>query len=139
MIRYVLDTDILTLWREDHPQVLSRIQAQAAGSVGVSVISVQEQLSGWYGLLTRVRRRDQVAFAYRGLAETVSFLAGVPILPFTEPAILRFEHLLTLKLNVGRMDLRIAAIALENNAAVVTRNQRDFGRVPGLVTEDWSV
>lgn len=62
-----------------------------------------------------------------------------PLLSFPEPAILRFENLRSLRLNVGLLDLRIAAVALENGLTVVTRNRRDFGRVPGLATEDWSV
>jgi tRNA(fMet)-specific endonuclease VapC len=53
-------------------------------------------------------------------------------------AIARFETLLGLKLNVGKKDLRIAAIALEAGCAVVTRNERDFRRVPGLAVENWA-
>jgi len=62
------------------------------------------------------------------------------ILSFTETAIQRFDHLVSLRLGVGRMDLRIAAIALESGGlTVVTRNQRDFKHVPGVTTVDWSV
>jgi tRNA(fMet)-specific endonuclease VapC len=43
------------------------------------------------------------------------------------------------RLNVKSNDLRIAAVALDLGGIVVTRNLRDFGRVPALVCEDWSV
>jgi tRNA(fMet)-specific endonuclease VapC len=77
--------------------------------------------------------------AYRSLAECIPFLAKFSILAFPESAIARFEGLVALKLNVRKMDLRIAAIALENGAVVATRNARDFQRVPGLVVQDWTV
>jgi tRNA(fMet)-specific endonuclease VapC len=36
------------------------------------------------------------------------------------------------------MDLKIAAIALTRDATVLTRNLKDFSRVPGLRVEDWA-
>lgn len=66
-------------------------------------------------------------------------LDGFTLAPLTVPAVARFEALDRAKLNVKKNDLRIAAITLELGAAVVTRNRRDFGRVPGLMIEDWSI
>jgi tRNA(fMet)-specific endonuclease VapC len=51
----------------------------------------------------------------------------------------RYNGLVSMRLNVGKMDLRIAAIALEHGAVVVTRNTRDFQRIPGVTVEDWTV
>ena len=47
-----------------------------------------------------------------------------------------YDGLLAQNLRVGTMDLRLAAIALSQNLTVLTRNLRDFGRVPGLKVED---
>jgi tRNA(fMet)-specific endonuclease VapC len=88
--------------------------------------------------LRRVKRNEDLARVYQHLADGVQFLGKLQILSFTERAILRFEGLLALKLNVRAMDLRIAAIVLEHGATLVTRNTRDFQRVPNLVFVDWS-
>ena len=65
-------------------------------------------------------------------------LSRLEILLYTEDAIARYNKLRTRKLNIGKMDLRIAAIVLEHAATLVTRNLRDFSRVRDLNLEDWS-
>jgi tRNA(fMet)-specific endonuclease VapC len=51
----------------------------------------------------------------------------------------RFHALWIMRLRIGTMDLKIAATALANDATLLTRNTSDFGRIPGLRIEDWSV
>lgn len=36
------------------------------------------------------------------------------------------------------MDLRIACIALVTSSTLLSRNLRDFRKVPGLAVEDWT-
>ena len=139
MSLYVLDTDILSLYQHAHSVVCQNVTNHPHNEIAITVITVQEQLFGWYHLLGQTKKPDQLAIVYQSLAETLQFLARWPILSFSEPAILRFEQLLTMKLNIGKMDLRIAAIALQLGHTVVTRNTRDFRRVPGLSIEDWTV
>ena len=140
MSLFVLDTDTLTLFQHRHAQVCQQVAGHPSTDVVITVITIQEQLDGWRNALNRARTRQTIAEAYDFLGTMLlpAYL-HFRVLLFPEPAILRFESLVALRLNVGRMDLRIGAIALENNAKVVTRNQRDFSRIPGLVLEDWSV
>ena len=138
MSRYILDTDTISLFQDKHPQVCARIAATDPQDMAVSVISVEEQLSGWYTYLRRSKTASQQAYAYRSLAETVQFYSRFNILSFAESAIARYRSLSKLHLGVAGWDLRIAATALNEDATVVTRNLRDFQLVPGLRCEDWS-
>jgi len=138
MSLFVLDTDILSLYWEGEEAVRQRVDARPAEELAITVISVEEQLSGWYSLIRQAKRPPQRAQAYRRLADCVLYLAGWRILPYTEAAMTRVQELQGQKLNVGQMDLRIAAITLEHGGTVVTRNLRDFQRIPGVTCENWA-
>jgi tRNA(fMet)-specific endonuclease VapC len=137
MIAFVLDTDILSLWQHSHPAVAGHV-ANHADELAITIITVQEQLDGWRDRLSRAKNRKQLAELYQWFTDTVQFVSRVKIVSYPETAIERYETLRGLKLNIGKMDLRIAAIVLELGATLVSRNTRDFGRVPGLKLEDWS-
>jgi tRNA(fMet)-specific endonuclease VapC len=139
MSLFVLDTDLLSLYYRGDRTVVQRVDARPATELAISVITVDEQISGWYTLTRQARQPEHIARAYANLAESVVRLARWRILPYTESAIARVAQLKALRLTVRLMDLRIAAIALENSAAVVTRNRRDFSRIPDLRVEDWSI
>lgn len=138
MSLHVLDTDILSLLQDRDTTVTARVASYRPEELAITVISVEEQLSGWYRRLRRAKKPVDLARIYDRLTATLTTLSRLRILSFSEPAIHRYKNLQSQRLNVGRMDLRIAAIALEHQASVATRNVRDFRRIPDLVVEDWS-
>lgn len=138
MSLYVLDTDTFQLFQDDHPLVVARVLAIAPSDRAISVVTVEEQLSGWYAQLRQAKQPERLLWAYRRLAATTRFLARVQIVDFEEAALQRYEGLKKSKLKIGTNDLRIAASVLARSAILVTRNMRDFQQVPGLHLEDWS-
>jgi tRNA(fMet)-specific endonuclease VapC len=138
MSLYVFDTGMLTLLQHQHSVVCTRAAQHPPTELAITVITVEEQLSGWYRRLRKARTPKEIAIAYQRLTESVTALAKVQVLTFSETAVYRYHHLLTLKLNVRKMDLRIAAIVLEHQAILISRNLRDFQRVSELQLEDWS-
>jgi tRNA(fMet)-specific endonuclease VapC len=135
---FVLDTDILPLFQHGHPVVVRRCLAVNPVELAITVISVEEQLSGWYALLRRAKRHADLAWAYLQLGDTVRFLGSFQIITCTAQALAHYDLLLSMKLNVRKMDLRIASVVLERGAVLVTRNVRDFQRIPSLQIEDWT-
>jgi tRNA(fMet)-specific endonuclease VapC len=138
MTRYVLDTDILTLFQLGNPEVLRHVQECSSGQLAITIISVEEELRGWYTKVRQAKKPDQLARAYQHLTDAIRFLANLELLSFTEPAIARYEGLRKSHSTKGKNDLRIAAIVLEHGNTLVTRNVSDFQAIPGLTIEDWS-
>ena len=138
MTCYVLDTDMVSLAMHAHPIVMERILEHDSDVLAVSVITIEEQVRGWYDQLRKAKTDEMLARTYRRLGETVEAFSDLHVLPFEVPTISRFRSLERMKLQVRSMDLRIAATVLECNAILVTRNLRDFERIPGLTIEDWT-
>ena len=138
MSLYVLDTDTLQLFQDEDANVVAHVRAVAPADLATSVVCVEEQLSGWYTALRQAKQVEKLAWVYRRMAQNVAFLSRLKIIDFDETAIRRYQALAKLKLNVRKMDLRIAASVLECGATLVTRNLRDFKPIPGLKLTDWS-
>src|SRR5262249_26469656 len=132
MTPYVLDTDTLTLYQENHLAGVGHVAQHPPADIAITVLTVEEQLSGWYTRLRRAKDIDDLAAVYERLTATSASLGRFRILAFTKPAILRFELLCAAKLGVAKMDLRIAAVTLEVGGTVVTRNPATFREFPGL-------
>jgi tRNA(fMet)-specific endonuclease VapC len=135
---FLLDTDHLTYYQMGHPQVLSNIARHLTDQLAISVITVEEQLTGWQKALNQAKDDVRRAQIYLRMALATESLASWKVMPFTLAAMSQHAALIRQRLNIGSNDLKIAATALELNAVVVTRNQRDFGRVPTLLLEDWT-
>jgi tRNA(fMet)-specific endonuclease VapC len=136
---YVLDTDHLSLLQRGHAHVLARLAAIPLTQRAVTIVSADEQLQGRLAVIRRAKTQTDAAREYERLRETIQFFANVRILAYTTAAVSEFEALRRQGLRIGTQDLRIAAICLTQQATLATRNQRDFGLVPGLMTEDWSL
>jgi tRNA(fMet)-specific endonuclease VapC len=138
MIRYVLDSDILSLWQRGDPKVTAQVARCIPDEVPMTIVSVEEKLSGWYTLLRRARTAKELVPVYQRMSEAVRSFAKLPVLTFTDTAANIYEQLRAQKRRRGRMDLRIAAIVLAHHAAIVSRNADDFREIEGLDVLDWS-
>lgn len=135
---YLLDTDHATLYQQGHAEVGRRLAQLPANQLATSVITYDEQVSGRLAVVHKARNHQERIHAYYWLQRTLQFFCRMPVLPFDEAAAAVFQQLTLAKLRIGTQDLLIASIALANEMPLLTRNLRDFQRVPGLILEDWS-
>jgi tRNA(fMet)-specific endonuclease VapC len=141
MTLWVLDTDHLSLLERGNFKIRDKLQQLDTNSVSITIVTAEEKMKGRLAAinsLSGIERVDRLAVAYRALQSTIEDLQTLPILPFSELARDRYIDLLQQKIRVGSHDLRIAAITLSLDGILVTRNRRDFERIPNLQIVDWS-
>ena len=137
MLQYLFDTDHLTLFQQGHAPVRRHLVSQPAGAVGLAIVAVEEALRGRLAQIARAGDGPSRIAGYRLLVEALLDFARFPIIAYDQRAEAQFQQLH--RIRIGTQDRKIASTALANQLILVTRNRRDFARVPGLTLEDWSV
>jgi tRNA(fMet)-specific endonuclease VapC len=141
MTLYVMDTDILSLYQRNHPQVCDRIglARQNSMTLTTTIVTVEEQYAGRLAQIQKAKTPELLIAAYDRLTTTFSLFSQLEILGYNRTADDYFRQFRQQGIRIGTQDLRIASISLAHNAIVVTRNHKDFGQVPNLIIEDWSL
>jgi tRNA(fMet)-specific endonuclease VapC len=136
----VLDTDHLTVhsFRESKAfETLWTKMQQSAEEFATTIISLEEQFRG---RLASIKRKSDVGdqvHDYDQLVKLWNYLHDWKILRFDDQAANLFKTFRKKKVRIGSQDLKIAAIALTQDALLLSANLRDFRRVPGLRVESW--
>ncbi|QLE57721.1 type II toxin-antitoxin system VapC family toxin [Nostoc sp. TCL26-01] len=142
---YILDTDHVTLLQNSHPVLIQHIRQKRPESIAVTVITLEEKIKGWLKAVNNSNNEpfkvnSKLVWAYKGLTDEIEFFKNIQILHFDKNTYEKYQILVLQKLkHIGTQDLRIAAITLSVNGILVTRNHRDFKKVPNLRLEDWTI
>jgi tRNA(fMet)-specific endonuclease VapC len=133
-MNFLLDTDIcIYLINKRPPSVISRFKQYRPGDIGISVVTVSELE---YGVAKSVRQEENQQ-------RLDAFLAPFDLLSYTAEAVRTYgavrADLEKRGKVIGPLDMLIAAQALTEKLTLVTNNEREFRRVPGLLIENWAV
>lgn len=131
-MKTMLDTNICIYLIRQRPQsFLDRLRSFPVGDIGISVITLAELQYG-------VSRSSQPKRNREALEQ---FLSPLEVALFDRQATIACGTIRTALERkgtpIGAMDLLIAAHALSLGVRLVTDNEREFRRVPGLRVENW--
>ena len=132
--RYLLDTKIcIYIQRKKPEEVLARFQKLKPGDAAISVIT-------WGELQYEAEKSQQRKKALQLLEEFKTF---IPVMPIPENAGNTYGAIRAALESkgepIGNNDLWIAAHAKAASLIVVTNNEQEFQRVPGLKVQNWVV
>jgi tRNA(fMet)-specific endonuclease VapC len=131
-MHYLLDTNaVIALTNDSNPNLSRRVRQVTASDIAVSTVVMQEL---YFGAYKSQRQRQNLAVADALQFEVVEFNQDDARQAGEIRAFLRSRGTL-----IGPYDVLIAGQAVARNVVLVTRNTREFGRVPRLRIENWEV
>lgn len=132
-MKFLLDTDTVSYFaREASALLVQRMRAMDPQGMAISVITRGEIE---FGLVSHPPKKSTVA-RMRSLFESI---ATLPLKPQAALHFSTLRHTLAVAGKpIGSYDLWIAAHALAEDLILVTNNEREFRRVPGLAVENWT-
>jgi tRNA(fMet)-specific endonuclease VapC len=137
----ILDTDhfiILQIGKGASYDALSaRMDASRDHHFSTTVVTFEEHMRGWLAGIRRARDITDQVRPYDQLIKLVRFFQAWEIVRFDENSAARFRSLRQQRVRIGALDLKIASIALESGATLLSANARDFSQVPNLQIENW--
>ncbi|MBW4579388.1 MAG: type II toxin-antitoxin system VapC family toxin [Tildeniella nuda ZEHNDER 1965/U140] len=138
---YILDTDHLSVLDRGGvkaQRLMQRLGSASSTHVAASIISYEEQTRGWLSYITKAQTIEQQVEAYKQLKRQLTNYCTIPVLEFDEQAAQKCQRLRKEYPRLGTMDLKIASVALVNQAILLTRNSADFSQITGLSIENWT-
>jgi tRNA(fMet)-specific endonuclease VapC len=134
-VKYVLDTNVVSLLMKGDPNVIGRLKAVSRADVCMPQPVVAEIA---YGIqrLSRSKRKDALASRFALLKSEIRRVAWSDEISEAFGAIK--SGLERKGERIEDFDAAVAAHALAEGCVLVTANLKHTTRVPGLQVEDWS-
>ncbi len=138
MIRYLLDTNIISLYAKSDEIIVRKLNTIPAFELAMSSITLMELEFGMERnpkmsqdtinrTKTLIREIKVIAYENLDALETVSIRVY-----------LETNHHQKQTKPIGKLDSMIAATARARGLICVTRNKDEFSRIPNLQLEDWT-
>ena len=131
MLKYLLDTNTVIYTIKNRPDQVREAFIRHEGQMAISSVT-------WGELIYGVERSSQPE---ENLADIEAMTARLDVLPLNEQAATHFgqirAELYRLGQPIGPYDMLIAGHARAFGLVLITNNEKEFERVPGLMIENW--
>lgn len=132
-MKYLLDTDIcIYIIKKKHPNILKKLTATDHGDMAISSVTIAELQYG----IAKSQQPHQNTLAL------IHFVTPFHILDFDANAAIEYgvirANLERAGKVIGPYDMQIAAQAIANGVTLVTNNSKEFKRIDGLKTVNWT-